>query len=263
MTTLQNSIGLTFFLSFFATKFQYVSGFGISPSILEKVAFMPQKTIVQSSVDLNSLLQETLSETGKTLLLNGNNPQSVSNSILTSSSNILLGDNILLPLYNPSSVAGQVGDGVRSIVFGIFALIGLFFVSNILVLMFVLPKQAQDAADKLKEEYPEKYAKIEAQLNDGETIMDRPDLFMEVLENSMQAFMEADEEETKKTIEMIQQSLEDGSFDAEEMRPSIEEGLGMNIEFFIELKELAEEKKGEVTGVDEELYQILKPLYKK
>lgn len=89
-------------------------------------------------------------------------------------------------LIATNDIVDQIQDSIQSFAMGLFIFLVLFNVVTASIKKYldevVLPQKVRSELLEMEQEDPENWAKIQAQLNEGETIEDRPDLVDELVE---------------------------------------------------------------------------------
>lgn len=181
-------------------------------------------------------------------------------------------NSLVLSVVNIGNVGSQVGDTIRSGIFGAAAVwAALFLVSvlcGILYTAVVMPGQVEGFEEMLKETSPEKYQELTSKLKEGETFMSRPDLVEELVEVGTSAIAEEGDKELKLVLERAKTEKEEsGSIDMEKLGDDVKQLVGMTIEEYVNAE--AEFEKNEffqsvpilakfMTETDKELCALLK-----
>ena len=145
---------------------------------------------------------------------------------------------LVLSVVNIGNIGSQVGDTIRSGIFGAAAVwAALFLVSvlcGILYTAVVMPGQVEGFEEMLKETSPEKYQELTSKLKEGETFMSRPDLVEELVEVGTSAIAEEGDKELKLVLERAKTEKEEsGSIDMEKLGDDVKQLVGMTIEEYV------------------------------
>ena len=137
---------------------------------------------------------------------------------------------LLLALFDPSA---QVGDTLRTVIFGAVGIMVAFSALTVLYTQLVLPGQVENAVEMLKENDPERWAEIEAKLGEGETILERGDLLEELVDISMDRIATEGNAEMARMLEKMKSQLEAGTFDMGEYEIEFEEAMDLTVEQYV------------------------------
>ena len=137
---------------------------------------------------------------------------------------------LLLALFDPSA---QVGDTLRTVIFGAVGIMVAFSALTVLYTQLVLPGQVENAVEMLKENDPERWAEIEAKLGEGETILERGDLLEELVDISMDRIATEGNAEMARMLEKMKSQLEGGTFDMGEYEIEFEEAMDLTVEQYV------------------------------
>mmetsp|Transcript_753 Transcript_753/g.1286 ORF Transcript_753/g.1286 Transcript_753/m.1286 type:complete len:253 (-) Transcript_753:62-820(-) len=140
-------------------------------------------------------------------------------------------DSLVLSVVNIGNVGSQVGDTIRSIIFGVVGFMVAISLASVLYTAVVMPKQVEGFENMLKETSPEKYQELVAKLEEGETFMSRPDLVEELVEVGTSEIAAAGDKELKLVLERVQREKEEtGSIDMEKVEDDVKKLVGMTVE---------------------------------
>ena len=137
---------------------------------------------------------------------------------------------LLLALFDPSA---QVGDTLRTVIFGAVGIMVAFSALTVLYTQLVLPGQVENAVEMLKENDPERWAEIEAKLGEGEIILERGDLLEELVDISMDRIATEGNAEMARMLEKMKSQLEAGTFDMGEYEIEFEEAMDLTVEQYV------------------------------
>ena len=177
-------------------------------------------------------------------------------------------NSLVMSVVNIGNVGTQVGDSIRSIVFGVAGLMAALFLVTVLYTAVVMPRQVEGFEKMLKETSPEKYQELASKLKEGETFMSRPDLVEELVEVGTSAIAEEGDNELKLVLERVKREKgENGSIDMEKLENDVQRLIGMTVEEYINAE--TEFEKNEflqnvpifakfMTETDKELCALLK-----
>ena len=176
-------------------------------------------------------------------------------------------NSLVMSVVNIGNVGSQVGDSIRSVVFGVAGLMAALFLVTVLYTAVVMPRQVEGFEKMLKETSPEKYQELASKLKEGETFMSRPDLVEELVEVGTSAIAEEGDNELKHVLERVKREKEEnGSIDMEKLENDVQRLIGMTVEEYINAE--TEFEKNEflqntifakfMTETDKELCALLK-----
>ena len=137
---------------------------------------------------------------------------------------------LLLALFDPSA---QVGDTLRTVIFGAVGIMVAFSALTVLYTQLLLPGQVENAVEMLKENDPERWAEIEAKLGEGEIILERGDLLEELVDISMDRIATEGNAEMARMLEKMKSQLEAGTFDMGEYEIEFEEAMDLTVEQYV------------------------------
>ena len=175
---------------------------------------------------------------------------------------------LVLSVVNIGNIGSQVGDTIRSGIFGLAGLMAALFLVTVLYTAVVMPGQVEGFEKMLKEASPEKYQELTSKLKEGETFMSRPDLVEELVEVGTSAIAEEGDNELKLVLERVKKEKEEnGSIDMEKLGDDVKQLVGMTIEEYVNAE--TEFEKNEflqsvpifakfMTETDKELCALLK-----
>lgn len=176
-------------------------------------------------------------------------------------------NSLVMSVVNIGNVGSQVGDSIRSVVFGVAGLMAALFLVTVLYTAVVMPRQVEGFEKMLQETSPEKYQELASKLKEGETFMSRPDLVEELVEVGTSAIAEEGDNELKLVLERVKREKEEnGSIDMEKLENDVQRLIGMTVEEYINAE--TEFEKNEflqstifakfMTETDKELCALLK-----
>jgi hypothetical protein len=103
-----------------------------------------------------------------------------------------------LDLETAQNFVDEAGEGLKNIAFSIVAVAAAVTLITTAFVSFIIPKAAQELETQVKETYPELWTEYSAKLEEGETLVMRPDIMQELGEKVQKRMEEEFEDEAAK-----------------------------------------------------------------
>lgn len=150
-------------------------------------------------------------------------------------------DSLVLSVGN---IGSEVGDSIRSIIFGIAGLLAAIFFVAVLYTTLMMPKQVEGLENMLKDNSPEKYQELASKLKEGETFMSRPDLMEALVDVGTSEIAKVGDDELKLVLERVKREKEEyGLIDMEKLEDDVTKLVGMPVEEYIKAETEFEKNK--------------------